>query len=235
MLIRAKFSKLKPVRYISHLELMDTFRKIFRRAELPVAYSGGYNPQIKFSMGQPLSVGMTGESEYFDLNLNKKIDRVLFLNRVNEVSPRGINVLEAKYIPEESKSLQALINCAVYNIRLSYQEKNVNKRKLMDIIEEFMQKEEIIITRYRRKKENRKIDIKPLLYGIELIETDLWSFTVSTGSRGNIRAEELVRALGKYYSIIKKEVPVINITRKFLYVKINNKFYPPLAEEIVGR
>ncbi|MFW5976777.1 MAG: TIGR03936 family radical SAM-associated protein [Bacillota bacterium] len=235
MMIRAKFSKLKPLRYISHLELMDTFRKTFRRAQLPVSFSGGYNPQIKFSMGQPLSVGMTGEGEYFDLDLKDKVDRILFLNKVNQFLPEGINVLEAKYIEQNAKSLQAVINCAVYNIKMFFTEKNVKKRKLLDIIKDFKAKDKIKVIRYRRNKKNREIDLKPLIYDIELIESNLWSFTVSTGSKGNVRAQELVRALGENYSIIKKKVPVINIKRKCLYVKKDNKLYPPFAEKIVGR
>jgi len=73
MMLRAKFSKLKPLRYISHLELMDTIRRALRRAQFPLAYTEGYNPHIKLSLCQPLSVGMIGLGEFFDLKLDSYI------------------------------------------------------------------------------------------------------------------------------------------------------------------
>ncbi|MGB4373709.1 MAG: TIGR03936 family radical SAM-associated protein, partial [Halanaerobiales bacterium] len=49
MLIRAEFEKLEEIKYISHLELMTTFRRAFRRAKLPLAYSKGFNPHIQLA------------------------------------------------------------------------------------------------------------------------------------------------------------------------------------------
>ena len=73
MKIRIEFAKLKEIRYISHLELMDTIRRGVRRAKLPAKYTQGYNPHLVLSLGQPLAVGMVGESEFFDLDLKDKI------------------------------------------------------------------------------------------------------------------------------------------------------------------
>ncbi|MGI6190109.1 MAG: TIGR03936 family radical SAM-associated protein, partial [Caldicoprobacteraceae bacterium] len=42
-----KYSKGKKVKYISHLELMRTIHRALRRADIPVAFSRGYNPQPK--------------------------------------------------------------------------------------------------------------------------------------------------------------------------------------------
>src|SRR6056297_456208 len=118
MLLRTKFSKLSPVRYMSHLELMDTIRHGCRRAKLPLAFSEGYNPRIKLSLCQPLSVGMIGLNEYFDLMLSDdmKIDR--YINDLNTSLPAGIKILEACEIPADSKSLQAVVNTAIYRIKM---------------------------------------------------------------------------------------------------------------------
>ena len=52
---------------------MDTIRRALRRAQFPLAYTEGYNPHIKLSLCQPLSVGMIGLGEFFDLKLDSYI------------------------------------------------------------------------------------------------------------------------------------------------------------------
>ena len=166
MMIRAKYEKLKPVRYISHLELMDTLRRTFRRAELPAAYSEGFNPHIKLSMSQPLSVGMTGYGEYFDVELTEEVEIKLFIERLNLFLPDGIKIDEAREIPEGIKSLQAVINTAVYNIKMEYSSE-VNE---CDIKDNFLKQKEIRVLRKRRNKKDRVIDLKPLIYNIDIIK-----------------------------------------------------------------
>jgi len=230
MLIRAKFSKLKPVRYISHLELMNTFRKAFRRAKLPVVYSKGYNPHINFSMGQPLPVGMIGKAEYFDLQLKQSLDRIIFLNRINEVLPSGIEVLDAGYVPKEVKSLQAVINTAVYLFDMEFNQEIEEKKVIKDLLNQ----DKLVITRYRRNKENRKIDLRPMIYDITLKSYGTWEFTVSTGSRGNVRPTELSRLLADRYLAIE-QIPLTNIVRKKMLVRTENKLDSPLEKFVAGR
>ena len=44
-------------------------RKRLRRAELPVAFSGGYSPHMIMSFAVPLGVGMESLGDYFDLEM----------------------------------------------------------------------------------------------------------------------------------------------------------------------
>ena len=44
MKVRIKFSKEGPVKFVGHLDTMRYFQKAIRRANLPVAFSGGYSP-----------------------------------------------------------------------------------------------------------------------------------------------------------------------------------------------
>lgn len=229
MLIRAKFCKLDPVRYISHLELMGTLRQAFRRAELPVAFSQGYNPRIKLSMGQPLSVGMIGHGEYFDLELKEKVEIDDFSRRVNQSLPAGIRILEAREVRSEVKSLQAIADTAVYLINMEFN----NEPDESSIIDDFYGRDEIRITRHRRNKEDRVLDLRPMIYEIELSKPGQWKFVVSTGSRGNVRATELIRALAARYEEIK-EVPIINVEREGLFVSRDRTLYKPFAKKVVG-
>ena len=231
MLLRTRFARRQPLRYISHLEIMTLFRRAFRRAELPVTYSQGYNPLINLSMGQPLSVGMTGGSEYYDLELKKEIKADDYVERVNNSLPSGIEILAAREVPSGVKSLQAVVNTAIYSFDMEFSSSSVKENKLL---EEFLNLSEIKIIRHRRNKKDRELDLKPMIYDGEIKDTGRWQFTVSTGSSGNVRWGEIIRALEERFENIKK-IPVINVHRQGMYVKINKRLFAPFDDEVVGR
>ena len=229
MLIRAEFKKLKPVRYISHLELMDTFRRSFRRARLPAAYSQGYNPHIKLALGQPLPVGMVGFSEYLDLELCAQIPASEAVNRINNNLPQGIRLSEAHYIPDDAKSLQAAVNTAVYLFVMKFS----GPVQPEQILQNFMARNKIEITRHRRNKKDRRLDLRPLLYEAEAEAEKLWRFTVSTGSSGNVRPSEVVRALSEQEENLEP-IPVVNIIREGMFVRKDEELHKPFSEIIVN-
>lgn len=69
MKVRIKFAKAGHMKFVGHLDTMRYFQKAIRRAELPVAFSGGYSPHMIMSFAAPLGVGTTSLGEYFDMEL----------------------------------------------------------------------------------------------------------------------------------------------------------------------
>ncbi|HBC91420.1 MAG TPA: hypothetical protein DCZ10_00560, partial [Pelotomaculum sp.] len=64
---RMMYAKEGPARYISHLDLLRTFERAARRAGLPIAFTGGFNPHPKIAFAAPLAVGTAGGAEDADL------------------------------------------------------------------------------------------------------------------------------------------------------------------------
>lgn len=118
MKIRIKFKKNREVRFISHLSLAKTLRQAVCRAGLPIAYSHGFNPHQKISLCHPLPLGMRSDSEFADLILTEKIEAEELKTKLNKKLPTGIEILEAKEVPLQSKSLAALADAASYEITL---------------------------------------------------------------------------------------------------------------------
>ena len=232
MLIRAEYEKRDELKYISHLELMNTFRRTFRRAKLPVKYSQGYNPHIIFSMSQPLPVGMIGYSEYFDLELKEKLSFNLLKNEINKFLPEGLKVFEIVEISDDDKSLQAIVNTARYEYEMSLENNNINAEK---IITDFLNEDEIEITRYRRKKDDRLMDLAPMIYNGKVVEDNTWEFTISTGSSGNVRPQEVIRALKLKTDGIVKDISLVNIKRLGLYVRRDGKLFKPIHKEVLKK
>ena len=230
MLIRAKFARDYNLRYISHLEIMDAFRKGIRRAGLPGAYSQGFNPTLNLSLSQPLPVGMAGGGEYLDLDITKLINGESFKARLNSFLPEGLKILDARYIPDQTglKSLQALLNRAEYHIET----RGVLKEKAKKLIEQLMEKEKIIVIRKRRNKSDREYDIRPLIFDARVLTERKISFLVSTGSSGNVRPEEIIKALQKLDSDIPDH-SVIDFYRSGLFVEMGDKIISPLTDQVL--
>jgi radical SAM-linked protein len=231
MLIRAEFEKLEEIKYISHLELMTTFRRAFRRAKLPLAYSKGFNPHIQLALAQPLKVGMVGWKEYFDLQLNQEMEIKDFISLVNQELPPGLKINKAVSIAEDSKALMATINTARYIFSMVFKQENIAEE---DLLNRFLAEEEIRVRRERVKKGDIEINIRPMIQRAQIIGPGKWLFQVESGSERNLRPEEISRALADFSPDVAY-VPIVNIVREGLYVKVKEELYSPLDEKIVGR
>lgn len=93
--IRIKYRKGEEVRFLSHRDLMRAVQRAIRRADLPVAYSQGFNPHMKISWGNALKVGATSEEEFAELQFDgwSKPDEVKI--RLNRQLPKGLAILDA--------------------------------------------------------------------------------------------------------------------------------------------
>jgi len=76
--------------FLSHLDLMRLMERAFRRANLPLAFSEGFNPHPRVSFASALAVGVTSEGEYLDVQLRENIPIQEVQKRLNMALPSGI-------------------------------------------------------------------------------------------------------------------------------------------------
>ena len=93
--IKIKYTKSNEVKYISHRDLMRLFQRAIRRAEIPIAYSQGFNPHMKISWGNALKVGQSSDHEEAELGIEGWIKPPELMARLNKVLPKGVEILEA--------------------------------------------------------------------------------------------------------------------------------------------
>ncbi|MFH1823930.1 MAG: TIGR03960 family B12-binding radical SAM protein [Candidatus Firestonebacteria bacterium] len=97
--IRIKYSKGEEIKFISHLDMVNTIQKMLARTKLPLVFTSGFNPHVKISFSPALPVGVSSVAEYFEIELYRNED----LNYIKEVlqreSPAGIEILEILKIP----------------------------------------------------------------------------------------------------------------------------------------
>ncbi|MFQ9620610.1 MAG: TIGR03936 family radical SAM-associated protein [Waltera sp.] len=116
MKLRIKFRKYGPIRFIGHLDVMRFFQKANRRAELDVAYTGGFSPHQIMSFAAPLGVGLTSNGEYMDLEVHSLTSCEDVKQRLNAASVPGIEITSVKILPDKAGNAMASVAAAGYTV-----------------------------------------------------------------------------------------------------------------------
>lgn len=188
MYVRLKFKKEGPIKFIGHLDLMRTFQKLFRRAELPMAYSEGFNPHPIFSFATALAVGVSSEGEYLDLRLAKPMLIETLVEKLNEHAPQGIVFIKGAIMDDKTPKAMGIIAAAKYQI--TCHETMFNQESIHSLLEA----KEVLIEKTSKKGKNIEFDIRPGIYNLQILGNVL-TMTIATGSDYNIRPEMLLEVL----------------------------------------
>ncbi len=151
---RIGFSKIGSLSFISHLDLQKIMARIFKRAEMKMLFSEGYNTRPLISFGPALSLGISSLSEYFDVRLPEKIENPTeFLNLLLENSEKGILFNSVKEIDKRDKSIQVAVDEFTYFLPLKSEESE-NSETCMNKINST----EILVVESFSKRHKRNIE-----------------------------------------------------------------------------
>ena len=194
MKARIKFRKYGVLRFIGHLDVMRFFQKVMRRADIPIAFTGGYSPHMIMSFASPLGIGLESDGEYLDIELTSPIESREAVRRMNEVSVEGIEILSSRQIAEEKKRTgMTILAGADYLIRPNG---FVWSEPMRQYFSEFMAQDMISVIKQTKRSE-RMIDIRPLIYRWEFCEEGLRVQTAA-GSSENLKPDLIMDTFVKY-------------------------------------
>ncbi|WP_371371520.1 TIGR03936 family radical SAM-associated protein [Sporomusa aerivorans] len=159
--LRFKITKDDQIRYVSHLDYAGTIERAVRRAQLPAAYSEGFNPHMKLSFASALAVGVTSDAEYLDLELTEEADIGSVKARLKPELPSGVRLEAARYMGPRSQALMAVVNLATYEVLVSLKT-GVDWEQAAASIDRFNQEVAVIYIK-QSPKGRREIDIKEYL------------------------------------------------------------------------
>ncbi|MFH1238706.1 MAG: TIGR03960 family B12-binding radical SAM protein [bacterium] len=222
--LRIKYAKRDNLRFISHLELVTTLIRALRRMEAPLVFSGGFTPHPKISLGPALPVGVSSETEFFDLTLNKRCEPDKFLERLNQEMPAGLQVLEVREIHLNAPSLIGLIDHLEYEIiRVG---KKYTPGEIQAKIDAFMNSAEVLIDK-QTKKGTKPLDIRPMTGSVKIKEAEsgqmnlILSLAMNNGQ--TVKPEVVIR---KIFTLSETETKKLNIKRLNIGIKSGEKLYP---------
>ena len=194
---RIKYTKSGCMKFLGHLDVLRYFQKAIKRADLPVAYSEGFNPHQLLSFAAPLSVGVEGYGEYFDIEMLEKISEKDLVKKLDAAMVEGMSVLDAKLLPEKTPNCMASVSAASY--RLHFKENGFDFDPALSLVGFYEYLDEIVITK-KTKKSERQIDLKPLVFECRYDDGDV-ILTLPCGSTENIKPELFINAFYDYTEI----------------------------------
>ena len=137
---RVYFDKYGEMKFISHLDLLRFFERLFNKAEIPVKYSEGFHPRPKMSFGSPISLGTEAYNEIMDFETDAEISNEEVVKRLNESPVLGFKVHKVEEVPRKSSIMEEFTNM-LYTVEGSQEdmdklEKLFNRNEIVEVREE---------------------------------------------------------------------------------------------------
>jgi radical SAM-linked protein len=207
---RLTFARDEEARYLSHLDAVHLWERAFRRGEIPLATTEGFNPRPKLVFAAPLQLGMLAERDLADLFLAERLTSPEMRRRLAAGMPNGYRVVDLHDVWIGAPALAPQLAAADYRVTLF----NVKQADLAAAAAKLMAAEELPRQRHREKR-TISYDLRPLLLEIQVRApdpahiaddiagpaeagvdaADLWLRLRHSQDEGSGRVEEVVAAL----------------------------------------
>ncbi|MGL5346086.1 MAG: TIGR03936 family radical SAM-associated protein [Peptostreptococcaceae bacterium] len=229
-IIRTKFNKEGDMIYISHLDLQQLLQRAFRRAEIELVHSQGFNPHPKISYGNALALGTESQGEYVDVEIEADLSVEEYLDRMNSQLPKGIEFIKAMEITKQTPSLASTIEYGEYIFTIEL-EKSLSKEFVKNKLLEFMANEEIMITKRNKKGKLVESNIRPMIKHFDILDLEesfiTLEATIATGSKANLNTNIFIPRIIEMLELDMDPLDV-DILRRDLYVVEDGQLVSPM-------
>jgi radical SAM-linked protein len=195
--LRATFVRGESVKFITHLDLMRYWERALRRADIPLAYSGGNNPTPRISLASPLPVGVTSSGELMDVYLTRRVALRDFLRQVNAQVVPGTEVVAVREVGLRAPALQTQVRWAEYQVQVEAEGRD--RAEVEEAIAALLAADSIP-WQHLRQGQVRRYDLRALVYDLWLEEEQDGAFLLGmrlrTDQQTAGRAEQVTAALG---------------------------------------
>ena len=151
--LRVRYAKRGRLRFTSHRDFSRAFERAVFRAQVPMAYSSGFNPHPRISYAGAAPTGAASEAEYLELGLAAVVDPARIHAALAGALPDGLDVVEVVEAP--GGSLADLLEASCWRIELA-----TPPAALEAAVAAFLNASEVPVERMT-KKGLRRFDCRP--------------------------------------------------------------------------
>ncbi|WP_341739179.1 TIGR03960 family B12-binding radical SAM protein [Microcoleus sp. CAWBG640] len=116
---RVWFGKVGDMALVGHLDLVRLFDRVFRKADLPISFTGGFHPNPRISLANALPLGVSSTGEIVDFELTESMDSQEFRAKLVAHLPPNIPVYKVEAIDLKAPSANQLLEAAEYLITVA--------------------------------------------------------------------------------------------------------------------
>lgn len=199
--VRIIYEKGEPIKFIAHQDEFRLWERTLRRADLPLLYKQGFNPQPHIVFASPLGVGITGNNEPVDITFSPPVAIDELRARIVAKLPPGVLVHSIEELPLKAPALQGLLIGADYTILIYTDPGELASETIDAAIANVLAQQEI--WRERQRKGTRySYNLRPLIFELQNLGYDdvkeehriFLRVQQRAGATG--RPDEVVAALG---------------------------------------
>ncbi len=214
---RLTYAKTGRARYISHLDMMRSMQRAFKRARIPIWYTQGFNPHAYLNFPLALPLGTDSEIEVLDVALLEELEFGEIVSRINEKMPEGLWIVKA------DKPLKKHTEIALARYDIAFDCVGVSADEVMQKFELFLQNEKIEVEKRSKKRGINLVDIKPHidLKSIEADDMVKLDIILPAGGEFNLNTSVVMEAFCKYEGV---EIGNIYTTRTKIMCKNGEDF-----------
>jgi radical SAM-linked protein len=92
--LRVRYAKRGRLRFSSTRDFARALERALRRADVPMAFSGGFHPHPLISYANAAPTGTASEAEYFEIRVTERVDPEAVRAALDEALPDGLDVVE---------------------------------------------------------------------------------------------------------------------------------------------
>ncbi len=193
--LRVTFRKEGAARWIGHLDVNRTWERALNRAEIPMAYTRGFNRRPRMQFASALPLGYTSECEIVDLWLETEIDPSQALTQLQERMAPGIVVVAAETVSLRQKALPTLTVKARFVVRFKHV--NVDVDDLKQRVSDLMSADEVMVEKPGRKNRGKYYNLRPRVQSITVLggEPVVMEMVLSAEEGKAGRPNDIIQAL----------------------------------------
>jgi len=189
--IRIHFAKTPAMRYTGHLDLFRAWERSLRRANLPLAYSQGFNPHPRINLAAALPLGFTSEAEIADIWFDPDVELAAVEQALAPALPPGILAQRYAQVDLRAPALQTQVEAAEYEVTFLDPQPELEER-----VAALLAQTEIL-----RSRRNKPYDLRPLILEMERLPTgedgaDRLFLSMVARENASGRPDEVIAALG---------------------------------------
>ena len=157
---RLKVTKHGNLRYFSHLDFQNVFIKSINRTNFDMAFTCGFNPTMKLSMGVALPLFVESDCELIDFECYNELSEEDIKTELSQYLPDGCEIKEAYRIEKTSNSIDTTVSWAEYEVKL-FKNDNCNLKSFMYNCDRVLSSPEILMEKKNKKGLIKTLNIKP--------------------------------------------------------------------------
>lgn len=159
--LRLVFAKEGRAVYISHLDLLRTFQRVFIRQSLVLRHSQGFHPHPILSFALPLPLGQSSQCELLDFEVTEDMDGGDLPEKLNPFMPEGIRAVSC-YVPQRPIRQLERLRCQV---DLVYDAGTAPEAPAA--VTDLLLGESVVIEKRTKRRELAEVDLRPMLFRLE--------------------------------------------------------------------